>query len=103
MTHLKSALLVIGSGSSSVTAHSFLVFFDGDDRLNDVVLPQEGAVAGRGVGLSAIARPGGRRDLPRPRRWMRIASFSAVKYGESPCRPGLVSRATGRQRRSAAR
>lgn len=51
MTHLKSALLVIGSGSSSVTAHSFLVFFDGDDRLNDVVLPQEGAVAGRGVGL----------------------------------------------------
>jgi len=53
--------------------------------------------------LSAIARPGRRRGLPRPRRAMRIASISGMNRGEPPCWPGLVSRATGRQRRSAAR
>src|ERR1017187_783472 len=53
--------------------------------------------------LSAIARPGRRRGLPGPRRAMRIASISGMNRGESPCWPGLVSRATGRQRRSAAR
>src|ERR1022692_11913 len=53
--------------------------------------------------LSAIAQPGRRRGLPRPRRRTRIASISGMNRGESPCWPGLVSRATGRQRRSAAR
>ena len=53
--------------------------------------------------LSAIARPGRCLGLPRPRRWMRIASISGTNRGESPCWPQLVSRATGRQRRSAAR
>src|ERR1017187_3409710 len=53
--------------------------------------------------LSAIARPGRRRGLPRPRRGMRIASISGTNRGESPCWPQRVSRAMGRQRRSAAR
>ncbi len=53
--------------------------------------------------LSAIARPGRRRGRPGPRRWMRIASMSGTKRGESPCWPQPVSRAMGRQRRSAAR
>src|ERR1035441_3349274 len=53
--------------------------------------------------LSPIARPGRRRGLPRPRRGMRIASISGTNRGESPCWPQLVSRAMGRQRRSAAR
>jgi hypothetical protein len=53
--------------------------------------------------LSAIARPGRRRGLPRPRRRMRIASISGTNRGESPRWPQLVSRATGRQRRSAGR
>src|SRR5271169_7208126 len=53
--------------------------------------------------LSAIARPGRRRGRPGPRRWTRIASISGTNRGESPCWPQLVSRAIGRQRRSAAR
>src|SRR5271165_2030629 len=53
--------------------------------------------------LSAIARPGRCRGLPRPRRGMRIASISGTNRGESPCWPQLVSRAMGRHRRSAAR
>src|SRR5712692_4556116 len=53
--------------------------------------------------LSAIVRPGRRRGRPFPRRRMLMASISGMNRGESPCWPGLVSRATGRQRRSAVR
>ena len=43
------------------------------------------------------------RGRPRPRRAMRTACISGMNRGQSPCWPGLRIRATGRQRRFAAR
>jgi hypothetical protein len=45
--------------------------------------------------LPAIARPGRCRGRPFPRRRRLMASISGMNRGESPCWPGLVSRATG--------
>src|ERR1017187_2267953 len=43
-----------------------------------------------------MARRGRARGRPFPRRVMRIVSITGMKRGESPCWPGLASRAAGR-------
>jgi hypothetical protein len=60
------------------------------------VPPQPGAVRPGGVRLIRHRAAGGCGGGPFPRRRIQIASIKGAKYGESPCWPGLLSRAAGR-------